>query len=84
MLESTWKTEVVPLNLTAVAPVKLMPVITTLVPTIPEPGEKPLIRGAPVKVPALVALPTGVVTLILPVVSAGGTVAVNLIAELIV
>src|SRR3974377_1509968 len=36
----------VPLNFTAVAPVKLAPVITTLVPTGPLVGEKLVIEGA--------------------------------------
>ena len=42
-----------PLNLTAVAPVKFVPVIVTLVPTPPEAGEKPLMVGAGVVVPPM-------------------------------
>ena len=37
---------VVPLNVTAVAPVRFVPVITTGVPTLPDPGEKLEITGA--------------------------------------
>ena len=68
----------VPLNLTEVAPVKFVPVITTLVPTGPLVGEKLVIVGDPitVKLLALVAVPPGVVTAITPVVAPEGTVAV--------
>ena len=65
-----------PLNLTAVAPVKLAPVIVTTVPTGPLVGEKLVIRGPTVKLPALVAVPPGVVTLIVPDVAPEGTVVV--------
>ena len=65
-----------PLNLTAVAPLKLVPAIVTLVPTGPLPGVKPVIVGAcsTVKFVALVATPPGVVTLSGPVVAPAGTV----------
>jgi len=69
----------VPLKATAVAPVKLVPVIVTAVPICPDVGLKLLIFGpvlVTVKVPAEVAVPFGVVTLILPVVAPLGTVAV--------
>ena len=68
----------VPLNWTGVAAVRLVPVITTLVPTGPLIGEKLVIVGAEmtVKMPALVAVPPGVVTTIGPVVAPEGTVAV--------
>ena len=43
--ESTENAAAVPLNVTAVAPVKLVPLIVTLVPTGPLVGVKPLIEG---------------------------------------
>ena len=66
-----------PLNLTAVAPVKFVPLIVTLVPTGPLAGVKLAIVGGgmTVKLAALVAVPPGVVTLSGPVVAAAGTVA---------
>ena len=68
----------VPLNFTAVAPVKAVPVIVTLAPTAPLVGEKLVIEGAgiTVKLLALVAVPPAVVTLMVPVVAPLGTVAV--------
>ena len=68
----------VPLKATAVAPVRLVPVITTLVPTGPLVGLKLVIVGEPmtVKLLALEAVPPGVVTEIVPVVAPAGTVAV--------
>src|SRR5204863_3730373 len=65
----------VPLNFTAVAPVKPEPLIVTLVPTGPLVGEKELMLGATVtvKLVELVAVPPGVVTLIDPVVAPLGT-----------
>jgi hypothetical protein len=76
----------VPLNFTAVAPVRFVPVIVTTVPTGPPVGEKPVIVGAvvTVKVPVLVPVPAGVVTLMVPVVAPVGTVAVIWVAELTV
>ena len=66
-----------PLNRTAVAPVKFVPLIVTLVPTGPLVGVKLVIVGAgmTVKLVALVAVPPGVVTVSGPVVAAAGTVA---------
>ena len=66
-----------PLNATAVAPVKFVPLIVTLVPTGPLVGAKLVIVGAgtTVKLLALVAVPPGVVTLTGPVVAPAGTVA---------
>ena len=63
--------------LTAVAPVKFVPLIVTLVPTGPLVGAKPVIVGGftTVKLVALVAVPPGAVTLSGPVVAAVGTVA---------
>ena len=75
--EVTVKLALTPLNLTAVAPVKFVPLIVTLVPTGPLVGVKPAIVGAgiTVKLFVLVAVPPGVVTLSGPVVAPAGTVA---------
>ena len=75
--EFTVKVALAPLNVTAVAPVKLVPLMVTLVPTGPLAGVKLVIVGGliTVKLPALVAVPSGVVTLIVPVVALVGTVA---------
>ena len=77
------KLALVPLNATAVAPVKLVPLIVTLVPTAPLVGEKLVIAGPLVTVNALVlvAVPCGVVTLSGPVVAPAGTVAWIEVAE---
>lgn len=72
----TVKVDDVPFHVTAVAPVKLDPLIVTLAPTTPLPGEKPVIRGATVNVPGLVAVPAAFATLTVPVMALGGTVAV--------
>src|SRR2546426_175732 len=69
--EVTEKLALTPLNVTAVAPVKFVPLSVTLVPTGPLVGG----GGITVKVLALVAVPPGVVTLSGPVVAPGGTVA---------
>ena len=74
----------VPLNLTAVVPVKFAPVMVTLAPTAPLGGATLVIRGATVNLLALVAVPSGVVTLMSPVVAPVGTVAVILIGVLAV
>jgi hypothetical protein len=73
----------VPLNLTALAFLKFVPVIVTDAPTLPLRGEKPEIVGAgmTVKLLGLVAVPAGVVTLIGPVVAPSGTTAVILVDE---
>ena len=78
MSEFTVNVAVVPLNFTAVAPVKAVPVIVTLAPTTPLVGEKLVTVGddTTVKLLALVAVPPGVVTLIVPFVAPLGTVAV--------
>ena len=65
----------VPLKATTVAPVRLAPLIVTRVPTGPLFGEKLELEGAAVKTPALVAVPPGVVTVIVPVVAPEGTTA---------
>ena len=68
---------VTPLKVTAVAPVKFVPLIVTLVPTGPLVGVKLVIVGGlnTVKLLALVAVPPDVVTPIGPVVAPAGTVA---------
>jgi hypothetical protein len=74
-----------PWNVTLVAPVKFVPVIVTVVPTGPEVGEKEVIVGGAaavtVKFWELAAVPSGVVTLIGPVVAPEGTVVVMLVFE---
>jgi hypothetical protein len=70
------------LNVTAVAPVRFVPVITTDVPTGPNVGVNDVIVGAAiVKFVRLDPVPPGVVTLIGPVVAVVGTVAVICVAE---
>jgi hypothetical protein len=75
--EVTVKLALTVLKLTAVAPVKFVPLIVTLVPTGPLVGAKLVIVGALTTVNALVlvAVPPGVVTLSGPVVAPAGTVA---------
>jgi hypothetical protein len=76
-----------PLNLTAVAPVKLVPVRVTVVPTQPLVGVNEVIDGAPavtLKLLELVAVPCGVWTEIAPVEAPAGTVAVICVEELTV
>ena len=70
--------------MTELAPLNPDPVITTLVLTPPLVGEKDVIFGVTLKFAVLVAVPTGVVTLIFPVVASEGTVAVILMDELTV
>lgn len=67
----------VPLNETAVAPVRLVPVMVSADPTNPEVGLKLLMvgtEGSTVKEATLVAVPPAVVTVIEPVVAPTGTV----------
>src|SRR5439155_20537133 len=84
--ELTVKLAEVPLNVTALAPVKAPPLIVTEVPTGPLAGENELIEGAAgavtSKLVALVAVPFAVVTAIGPVVAPFGTVAVICVSEL--
>src|SRR5439155_898416 len=77
------KLALVPLNSTALAPVKLVPLIVTLVPTGPLAGVKLVTVGGlmTVKLLALLAVPSGVVTPIGPLVAPAGTVAVIVVAE---
>jgi len=71
----------VPLNVTAVAPVSVVPVMVTTAPTGPVAGVNETIAGVGVKLPALVAVPPGVVTEIVPAVTPAGTVAVMDVAD---
>src|SRR6266480_1358738 len=81
--EFTVKLALVPLNSTAEAPVKLVPLMVTLVPTGPLLGVKLEIVGGlmTVKLAALLAVPSEVVTLIGPLETPAGTVAVIAVAE---
>ena len=67
----------VPLNLTAVTPVKFVPLMVTFAPTGPLAGEKLVMVGGgmTVKVVLLAPVPADVVTLSGPVVAPAGTVA---------
>jgi hypothetical protein len=85
--ELTTKVAETPPNLTEVVPVKFVPLIVTEVPTGPDIGENDEIVGlavVTVNLWALVAVPPGVVTEILPVVAPEGTTAVIFVAELTV
>jgi hypothetical protein len=72
------------LKVTAVAPVKFVPLIVTLVPTGPLVGVKLVMVGGGTTVKALLlfAAPPGVVTLSGPVVAPAGTVAWIDVAEI--
>src|SRR5262249_39681789 len=69
-----------------VVPVKFAPLMTTAVPTLPPGGAKLVITGAgdTAKLTALVAEPSGVVTMIGPVEAPSGTSAEMFVAELTV
>jgi hypothetical protein len=62
---------------TSVAPRRLLPVMTTLVPTGPLVGDKLEICGVTRKILLLVRVPLGVATVTEPVVAPAGTVAVK-------
>ena len=81
--EVTTNVAAVPLNLTALAPVKLTPEIVTVVPGSPRTGVKPVIAGAWVTVNALplADVPAAVVTAIGPLVAPAGTVATTWLGE---
>src|SRR5205807_203639 len=82
--EPAVKLALTPLKRTAVAPLKLVPLIVTVVPTGPLAGEKLVIVGAlavTTKPLALVAVPPGVVTRIGPLVAPLGTCARIEVAE---
>ena len=76
--ELTVNVALVPLKDTPVALVKLVPVMTTLLPVTPLVGVNEVMvgSGTTVKLVADVAVPPGVVTLMVPVVAPTGTVAV--------
>jgi len=80
------KLALAPLNVTDVAPLKLVPLIVTLVPTGPLVGVKPVIAGGKTTVNALllVAVPPGVVTPIGPIIVPAGTVAWIAVSEVTV
>jgi len=84
--EVTVKLALTPLNVTAETPVKLVPLMVTLVPTVPLAGAKLAIVGGLTTVNelVLVAVPPGVVTLSAPVVAPAGSVAWIDVAELTV
>jgi hypothetical protein len=71
----------VPLNLTADAPIRLVPVIVTVVPALPLLGVKLVIAGVTVKLVVLAAEPAAVVTPITPLVAVLGSVATTLVAD---
>jgi hypothetical protein len=86
VFEFTTNTAANPLIVTVVAPVKLVPVITTEVPMGTFEGAKLVIVGAGVKTKEkfveLVAVPPGVTTEIGPEVAPRGTMAVIEVSEL--
>ncbi len=84
----TWVSEltvkvvvVTPPKVTLLVCVSPVPVITTLVPTLPLDGEKLLMVGVTLKALGLVAEPPEVVTEIFPVLQALGTVAETLLSD---
>jgi len=82
--ETTVKDALVPPNVTRVVPVKLVPPIVTFTPTGPLVGAKDEMVGAggvTLKAVALVAVPPGAVTLIVPVDAPAGTVAAIDVSE---
>jgi hypothetical protein len=70
----------VPPKLTAVAPVKLVPVIVTMLPEAANVGVKEVMVGSNMAKPANVAVPLGVVTDTFPLVPVEATTAVILVA----
>src|SRR5262249_30937908 len=80
----TVKVAAAPLIVTDEALRKVFPLMITLAPARPEAGEKLLMVGGTWKLPALEPEPARLVTLILPVAAAEGTVAVIFVDELIV
>jgi hypothetical protein len=84
VVEFSVKVAVTPLKVTAEALLKVLPLMTTLVPTGPEPGEKLVMVGGTRNEAVLDAAPAALVTLILPVVAVEGTVAVIWVGESIV
>jgi hypothetical protein len=76
VLDATVNVAVVPWNFTAVAPVRPVPVMVTVVPTGPLAGVNPVMVGLTTNEVVVVPVPLGVVTLIVPVVAVAGTAAV--------
>jgi hypothetical protein len=76
-VDETWVTleAAAPLNFTVELLLKPTPLIVTTVPVGPLAGAKPVIDSVTVKFEALVPVPAGVVTEILPVTAPLGTVA---------
>ena len=76
MADVTVKLAALPLNVTAVAPVKFVPPIVTLAPSAPLVGVKLAIVGGLTTVKSVgpIAVPPAVVTLTGPVVAPDGTV----------
>ena len=83
VFDITVKLALTPLKATFVAPLKLVPVMVTAVPTLPEVGVKLEMTGGitTVKELLLVAIPPGVVTEIKPLVAPVGTVTFICVAE---
>jgi hypothetical protein len=79
--ESTVNVARMPLKVTALAPVRAEPVITTEVPTGPIVGEKLTSCGSTLKLVALAVVPPAVVTLIFPLAPQHGTMAVICVYE---
>ena len=73
VLETTVNVAGAPLKMTAVTPMKLVPMMVTEAPAEPLAGEKEMIPGFTVKLPELVAVPAVLVTLMGPVVAPLGT-----------
>jgi hypothetical protein len=67
-------TATTPLKSTLDAPPKAFPLIVTVAPTAAAEGVNPVTFGSTASVPALVAVPPAVVTEIVPVLAAAGTV----------
>ena len=76
------KAAALPLNFTEETPAKPVPLMVTVVLIGPEVGVKFVIAGNTMKFVALVAVPSGVVTAILPVVAPEGTLAMILVGLL--
>src|ERR1051326_4743286 len=70
-----------PPNTTPVAPLNLVPVIDTLVPPLPNPGENVAIVGGTKKFVVVVLVPAGVVSVIGPLEAFAGTVAWTSVSE---
>jgi len=82
-LSTVYGEAVVPLNFTALAPVKPLPLIATVAPVKPAVGVKPVTAGPPTTVKfgvprlTVLAAPPAVITVIGPVVAPAGTVATS-------